>query len=159
MARGGEVFVLDTGEPVKISDLARRMINLMGLSVRDDAHPGGDIEIRYTGLRPAGKLREEVLIGDNVSGTVHPRILRAREKYLHSIELNPMLDALQRAVRDLDCAGVRDLLRYAVKGYRPAKGVDDLVCREREAQAEYESELFSHRTGKPLPSRVVPPSL
>jgi FlaA1/EpsC-like NDP-sugar epimerase len=159
MARGGEVVVLDRGEPVKISQLAKRMISLMGLTLRDDDHPDGDIEIRYTGLRPAGKLREEFPIGDNVSGTAHPRILRAREKYLHSIELNPMLEALQRAATDLDYGGVRDVLRYAVKAYRPTNGIDDLLYREREVRAEDESELFSLRTGKPLPSRVEPPSV
>jgi FlaA1/EpsC-like NDP-sugar epimerase len=159
MARGGEVFVLDRGEPVKISQLVKRMINLMGLTVRDDDHPDGDIEIRYTGLRPAGQLREEPPIGDNVSGTAHPRILRAREKYLHSIELNPMLEALQRAATDLDYGGVRDVLRYAVKAYRPSDGIDDLLRRQRDARADDGHEVFSLPTGKPVPPWVEPPSV
>src|ERR1700728_4685764 len=82
MADGGEVFVLDMGKPVRIEDLARRMINLMGLTVRDEQHPDGDIEISYTGLRPAEKLYEELLIGNNVTGTEHPMILRAIEHSL-----------------------------------------------------------------------------
>src|SRR5690606_15891015 len=79
MGKGGDVFVLDMGQPVRIDDLARRMINLMGLTVRDDVHPDGDIEIQYIGLRTAEKLYEELLIGSNVTGTDHPRILRAVE--------------------------------------------------------------------------------
>ena len=82
MADGGEVFVLDMGKPVRICDLARRMIHLMGLTVRDEQHPDGDIEIAYTGLRPAEKLYEELLIGNNVTGTEHPMILRAIEHSL-----------------------------------------------------------------------------
>ena len=77
MAKGGDVFVLDMGEPVRVKDLAYRMINLMGLSVLDDDNPDGDIEIKYVGLRPAEKLYEELLIGSNVTGTRHPRICRA----------------------------------------------------------------------------------
>ena len=80
MGTGGDVFVLDMGEPVKIIDLAARMIHLSGLEVKDDKHPNGDIEILYTGLRPGEKLYEELLIGDNVSGTGHPRIMRAEEQ-------------------------------------------------------------------------------
>ena len=82
MANGGDVFVLDMGKPVRICDLARRMIHLMGLTVRDEQHPDGDIEIAYTGLRPAEKLYEELLIGNNVTGTQHPMILRAIEHFL-----------------------------------------------------------------------------
>src|SRR5690606_1980052 len=77
MAKGGDVFVLDMGKPVKIEDLARRMIHLMGLTVKDERNPDGDIEIVYTGLRPAEKLYEELLIGTNVTGTEHPMIMRA----------------------------------------------------------------------------------
>ncbi len=82
MADGGEVFVLDMGKPVRICDLARRMIHLMGMTVRDEQHPDGDIEIAFTGLRPAEKLYEELLIGNNVTGTQHPMILRAIEHSL-----------------------------------------------------------------------------
>ncbi len=82
MAEGGDVFVLDMGKPVRICDLAQRMIHLMGMTVRDEKNPEGDIEIAYTGLRPAEKLYEELLIGNNVTGTEHPMILRAIEHSL-----------------------------------------------------------------------------
>ena len=130
MARGGEVFVLDMGKPVKIRELARRMIRLMGLSVRDDDNPQGDIEIQYTGLRPAEKLYEELLIGDNVAGTAHPRIMQAREDYLPSDVLNPLLGELESAASDIDCRRTRDVLIRAVREYRPTNGIDDLLWRE-----------------------------
>jgi FlaA1/EpsC-like NDP-sugar epimerase len=127
MAKGGDVFVLDMGKPVKIADLARRMINLMGMTVRDDAHPDGDIEIQYTGLRPAEKLYEELLIGSNVSGTEHPRILRADEDFLSLEELTECLDGLDAASRQFDHAKARDILLRSVNEYNPANGIDDLV--------------------------------
>jgi FlaA1/EpsC-like NDP-sugar epimerase len=111
MAHGGDVFVLDMGKPVKIDDLARRMINLMGCTVRDDDNPDGDIAIKYTGLRPAEKLYEELLIGSNVSGTEHPRILRADEDYLRLDVLSRYLQELEAASEALDYARARDLLR------------------------------------------------
>ena len=88
MAEGGDVFVLDMGKPVRIKDLAYRMVNLMGLTVRDDDNPEGDIDIDYVGLRPAEKLYEELLIGSNVTGTRHPRIMRADEDFLSFDALN-----------------------------------------------------------------------
>jgi FlaA1/EpsC-like NDP-sugar epimerase len=127
MAQGGDVFVLDMGKPVKISDLARRMINLMGLTVRDDANPDGDIEIQYTGLRPAEKLYEELLIGSNVSGTEHPRIMRADEDFLSMDELMECLSGLEAASRRLDYAQARELLLRSVNEYKPENGIDDLV--------------------------------
>ena len=143
MAHGGEVFVLDMGEPVKIRELARRMIRLMGLSARDEDNPNGDIEIQYTGLRPAEKLYEELLIGENVSGTEHPRIMQAREDFLPSSELNPLLAALQQAAVELDCCAVRDILIRAVREYRPTNGVDDLLCREQTSKAHDERKVVS----------------
>jgi FlaA1/EpsC-like NDP-sugar epimerase len=127
MAHGGDVFVLDMGQPVKIDDLARRMINLMGCTVRDDDNPDGDIEIRYTGLRPAEKLYEELLIGSNVSGTEHSRILRADEDYLSLDVLSRYLQELEDASEALDYARARDVLMHAVLEYTPENGVDDLV--------------------------------
>ena len=149
MAKGGEVFVLDMGEPVKIRDLAKRMIRLMGLTVRDEDNPHGDVEIKYTGLRPAEKLYEELLIGENASGTEHPRIMQAREDYLPSIELNPLLEELRRAAAELDCCGVRDILIRAVKEYRPTDGVDDLLCRMPATQDEDDQKVVSLERGKP----------
>jgi FlaA1/EpsC-like NDP-sugar epimerase len=133
MGTGGDVFVLDMGKPVRIRDLAEKMIHLMGLTVRDDDHPDGDIEIRYTGLRPAEKLYEELLIGNDVSGTEHRSIMRAEEDFLVWDELKSLLDQLWNACQRLDCNKARDVLLRAVVGYSPTKEVEDLVWRQRNA--------------------------
>lgn len=127
MALGGDVFVLDMGKPVKIVDLARRMIHLMGLTVIDEDSPDGDIEIEFTGLRPAEKLYEELLIGTDVSGTEHPRILRANEGFLKADELNPLIDELREACRQLNPAMARKVLIKAVEEYAPGNGIEDIV--------------------------------
>jgi FlaA1/EpsC-like NDP-sugar epimerase len=118
-ATGGEVFVLDMGQPVRIMDLARRMIELSGFSVRDRGNPDGDIEIRVTGLRPGEKLYEELLIGSNMIGTPHPKILRAQEGHLSEIETAAMLKGLSRAIEARDETALRDVLLARVDGYRP----------------------------------------
>jgi FlaA1/EpsC-like NDP-sugar epimerase len=133
MGTGGDVFVLDMGKPVRIRDLAEKMIHLMGLTVRDDDHPDGDIEIHYTGLRPAEKLYEELLIGNDVSGTEHRSIMRAEEDFLPWDELKPLLDQLWNACQRLDCNKAREVLLRAVVGYSPTKEVEDLVWRQRNA--------------------------
>lgn len=130
MAKGGEVFVLDMGEPVRIADLAEKMIHLMGCTVRDDNSPDGDIEIEFTGLRPAEKLYEELLIGDDVSGTQHPRILQASEEFLTWPQLEPLLDRLWTACENQNCDEARELLLEGVIGYSPTEQVEDLVWRE-----------------------------
>jgi FlaA1/EpsC-like NDP-sugar epimerase len=127
MAEGGDVFVLDMGKPVRIGDLARRMINLMGLTVRDDQHPDGDIEISYTGLRPAEKLYEELLIGNNVAGTEHPMILRAIEHSLPWERVQFMLDEVLVAMSRFDCHRALHLLGEVVEEYRPVPEPHDLV--------------------------------
>jgi FlaA1/EpsC-like NDP-sugar epimerase len=127
MAKGGDVFVLDMGDPVKIADLAHRMINLMGLSVQDKENPDGDIEIQYIGLRPAEKLYEELLIGSNVNGTEHPRIMRADEDSLAPDVLSNLLEDLIIASDRLDYDRAREILMQAVKEYAPNNGIDDLV--------------------------------
>jgi len=131
MADGGDVFVLDMGEPVKIADLARHMIRLSGLEVRDDDHPDGDIEIVYTGLRPGEKLYEELLIGDDVTGTEHPKIMRAMEEMLPMAELMKRLDVLRAAMDKGDQPGVRSILLECVKGYMPGIDFEDHVWVER----------------------------
>jgi FlaA1/EpsC-like NDP-sugar epimerase len=131
MAKGGDVFVLDMGQPVKISDLARRMINLMGLTVRDENNQDGDIAIKYTGLRPAEKLYEELLIGNDVSGTNHPRIMRANEDYMSFDELVPLIEELRNAAESLDRYRAREALKAAVAEYEPMNGIDDLVWVKR----------------------------
>jgi FlaA1/EpsC-like NDP-sugar epimerase len=136
MANGGDVFVLDMGKPVKILDLAHRMINLMGMTVKDSQHPDGDIEIQFVGLRPAEKLYEELLIGSNVSGTGHPRIMRADEDYLLTDVLSGLLDDLKRASRDLDYELARKILLTAVKEYDPQNDIDDLVWRRKNVSGQ-----------------------
>jgi len=127
MADGGDVFVLDMGKPVRICDLARRMIHLMGLTVRDDQHPEGDIEIAYTGLRPAEKLYEELLIGNNVTGTQHPMILRAIEHSIPWERVQSMLDEILAAMSRFDCQRALQLLSEGVVEYKPAPESHDLV--------------------------------
>jgi FlaA1/EpsC-like NDP-sugar epimerase len=119
MAKGGDVFVLDMGKSVKIADLARKMINLSGLMVKDEANPNGDIEINYTGLRPGEKLYEELLIGDNVSGTHHPRIMRANETYKHWDDLQAELGSLQSAMQTSNADEIKTQLTRFVDGYTP----------------------------------------
>ena len=120
MAQGGEVFVLDMGEPVRILDLAQRMVELSGLKVRDATNPQGDIEIAITGLRPGEKLYEELLIGDNPTPTSHPRIMKAHEDCLPWTELQRQLDRLLHAAESGDEAGIRAVLRACVQGFEPA---------------------------------------
>ena len=117
MARVGDVFVLDMGQPVKIMDLALRMVDLSGLQVRDAAHPHGDIAVTVTGLRPGEKLYEELLIGDNPEPTEHPRILRAQEEYLGWEALQGPLQALTDAARQGDDGQMLGLLRTLVPGF------------------------------------------
>lgn len=136
MARGGDVFVLDMGQPVRIADLAEKMIHLMGLSVRDEGNPDGDIEIEFIGLRPAEKLCEELLIGDNAMGTRHPRIMRAEEDCLEWDSLAPLLDVLWEACCEFDREKARGVLLQAVGGYSPTKEVVDLVWREQNVRAK-----------------------
>ncbi len=119
MAQGGDVFVLDMGEPVKILDLAQRMIKLSGLDLRDEAHPDGDIAIRITGLRPGEKLYEELLIGDNPQPTAHPRIMKAHEQCLSWPVLSQQLHLLEDAALRNDLPSITSLLARNVQGYIP----------------------------------------
>jgi FlaA1/EpsC-like NDP-sugar epimerase len=149
MATGGDVFVLDMGQPVRIDDLARRMINLMGLTVRDADHPDGDVEIRYTGLRAAEKLFEELLIGDNVGGTEHPMIMRAIEQRLAWSRIREILESLTGAIDGLDCRRALAILQEAVAEYRPGSEIHDHVWSSRSAvPSEVDSKvtnLAAHR--------------
>jgi len=121
MAAGGEVFVLEMGTPVKIDDLARTMIRLSGLEVRDEAHPDGDIAIEYVGLRRGEKLYEELLIGENTTGTSHPRIFKNSEPIVPYEELAAVLERLEDAIHRMDEAEMQELLRATVEGYVPAR--------------------------------------
>lgn len=119
MAEGGDLFLLDMGEPIRIVDLARRMVALSGLTVRDAQHPGGDIAIEFTGLRPGEKLYEELLISDHPIPTAHPRILRAREEHIPWKKLESMLHCLHHAALENDTINIKALLRQLVAGYLP----------------------------------------
>lgn len=119
MAVGGDVFVLDMGAPVKILDLARRMIALSGLTVRDEGAPMGDIGITITGLRPGEKLYEELLIGNNPEATAHPRIMKAHEPCLTWAQLAPELQALGVAAQTNDVPAIKAMLKRLVQGYQP----------------------------------------
>jgi FlaA1/EpsC-like NDP-sugar epimerase len=127
MGRGGDVFVLDMGKPVKIIDLARRMIHLSGLSVKDEESPDGDIEIRITGLRPGEKLFEELLIGENVTGTDHPLIMRAEEEMIPWSYLEATLASVDEACHRFDLFAIRRLLLQTVNGYQPTGDIEDLI--------------------------------
>jgi FlaA1/EpsC-like NDP-sugar epimerase len=127
MGSGGDVFVLDMGSPVRIADLAKRMIQLAGYTIRDEQHPSGDIEIRFTGLRPAEKLFEELLIGKNVAGTEHPRILRAMEHSLTWEQIRHVLDDLAQCSLRYDCERAREILLRAVPEYQPTDRLQDHV--------------------------------
>ena len=131
MGRNGEVFVLDMGEPVRIYDLARRLIRIMGHTVRDEENPEGDIEIQISGLRPGEKLYEELLLGDNVSGTDHPMIMRAEEERLTSERLQLLVGELRDACGRHDCEGVHHLLQEAVKDYNPRHSLVDVVWTQQ----------------------------
>jgi FlaA1/EpsC-like NDP-sugar epimerase len=127
MAKGGDVFVLDMGRPVRIDDLARRLISLMGLTVRDAATPDGDIEIEYTGLRTAEKLFEELLIGTNVTGTDHPMILRAIEHHLPWARMQQILNEQLVALASFDCHRALALLTESVAEYQAEVDIRDYV--------------------------------
>jgi FlaA1/EpsC-like NDP-sugar epimerase len=133
MAKGGDVFVLDMGQPVKIMDLARRMIELSGLSVRDEQNSNGDIEIQITGLRPGEKLYEELLIGDNPQSTLHPRIMRAQEEFIPWGEFEHKLKSLEIALNVNDVRAIRLMLEQLVAGYLPSDAIMDWVYLEQEA--------------------------
>lgn len=131
MGQGGDVFVLDMGEPVKIVELAEKMIHLSGLSVRSDKNPHGDIAIEFTGLRPGEKLYEELLIGDNVVATQHPMIMSANEDHLSWEVLKGKLTELLAAVDEDDYTRVRQLLRDTVSGYSPDGEIVDWIYQQR----------------------------
>ena len=127
LGQGGDVFVLDMGEPVHIVDMAKRMIHLSGYVEKDVTHPDGDIEIVYTGLRPGEKLYEELLIGDKVSETEHQKIMRAEEKIVPWPELSVILTKLKAANKQGDCQRVRNILVEKIEGFKPQCEVEDLL--------------------------------
>jgi FlaA1/EpsC-like NDP-sugar epimerase len=131
-----EVYVLDMGEPVKIIDLAHRMIELSGFRVKDEKSQEGDIAIEVVGLRPGEKLYEELLIGNNPQTTQHPRIMKANEKFLSWSELQPMITPLRIAAVNGDVLMIRSMLQQLVPEYKPDQNVVDWVYKEQIAQAD-----------------------
>lgn len=132
MAVGGDVFVLDMGAPVRIIDLARRMVKLSGMTVRDEANPDGDISIAITGLRPGEKLYEELLIGDNPSPTEHPRIMKAHDDAMGWNKLRQRLAAIDVALDSNNVDVIRQILQELVSGYRPAGEIVDWIYLENQ---------------------------
>jgi FlaA1/EpsC-like NDP-sugar epimerase len=129
MGKGGDVFVLDMGEPVKIVDLATNLIKLSGLEVKSADNPYGDIELRFTGLRPGEKLFEELLIGDDVGKTVHERIMTANESFLPYSEYELILQKLDKACHTFNHEQIRDILLAVPAGFNPTDGIGDLVWK------------------------------
>ena len=123
------------GEPVKIVELAEKMINLTGLTVRSETNPSGEIAVEFSGLRPGEKLYEELLIGDNVSPTEHSMIMRADEDFLPWAELEVILQQLMTAARDGDCELIRQILRKTVDGYVPQGELVDWVYHQKKLAA------------------------
>ena len=131
MAKGGDVFVLNMGKPIKIIDLARRMIELSGFSVRDVAHPEGDIEIVVSGLRPGEKLYEELLLGENPQPTKHSKIKRAQDPFIPWNKLDKDLKNLKKLLNNNKFEMVLLLLQKIVSGYQPNKRVVDWIYTEK----------------------------
>jgi FlaA1/EpsC-like NDP-sugar epimerase len=134
MAKGGDVFVLVMGQSVKIMDLARRMIELSGLTVKDEQNPDGDIEIEISGLRPGEKLYEELLIGDNPKPTSHQRIMKAHEEFILWADLENKLNALQMALNVNDVGVILLMMQQLIAGYTPNDEIVDWVYLEQEAE-------------------------
>jgi FlaA1/EpsC-like NDP-sugar epimerase len=158
MGQGGDVFVLDMGKPVRIADLAKRMISLMGLTVRDEDNLDGDVEIVFTGLRPAEKLFEELLIGTNVTGTEHPMIMRAIEHSLPWQQVQGVLDELLVALNKFDCDRARSLLMQTVAEYQPAQGLQDLVWSRKADAVHAELKNVTALQSRRMRSSSGPPS-
>ena len=131
MGEGGDVFVLDMGEPVKIYDLAKRLISLSGMELKDDISPDGDIEIIFTGLRPGEKLYEELLIGDSVSRTKHSQIFRAEEDYLEYEELNSYVEKLKKIQISNDIKALKEIFKEVIHGFTPEEEVHDSIYTKK----------------------------
>jgi FlaA1/EpsC-like NDP-sugar epimerase len=166
MAKGGDVFVLDMGRPVRIDDLARRLVNLMGLTVRDAAHPEGDIEVEYTGLRTGEKLFEELVIGTNVTGTDHPMIMRGMEHHLPWPKMQEILNDLLVALASFDCHRALALLTESVAEYQAGADIRDYVWTRKAVLphapvvkvADFAAKRRQSEVGKPVPGQGPLPS-
>ena len=131
MAKGGEVFLLDMGEPIKIFDLAKKMIQLSGLKLRDENNMKGDIDILITGLRPGEKLYEELLIENNSISTDHPKIFKAQDNFIPWNSLSPQIKKLEEVVAKNDQRKIIEILKKLVNGYQPSKNIVDYIFKEK----------------------------
>ncbi len=134
MASPGDLHLLEMGDPVKIIDLARKMVELSGLTLRDHEHPEGDIEIRVTGLRPGEKLYEELLIGNHSSPSANPRIFKAKEHFIPWSELQTELDHLTEAIHSNDIKRIKKILKRVVPEYNPSITTSDLLSMEKQSK-------------------------
>ena len=130
MAQGGDVFVLDMSEPIRIVDLARKMVHLMGFAVRDEKDYNGDVPIEYIGLRAGEKLHEELLVSESVIGTVHPKIMRAQEEALDWSVLEPYLDRLESACQRIDLQEIKEILMATIEGFDPESCVQGIPATQ-----------------------------
>lgn len=157
MGEGGDVFLLDMGESVRIDDLARKLVRLMGLDVCDESNPEGDIEIKYTGLRPGEKLYEELLIGNDPQLTSHPRIMKGRELALSWSEIENLLNEMDKACHSFDVEAARELLFRSPLNYKPSEEISDLVWNSsiplsrHEVSAESANEAAAEKKAKVIP--------
>ncbi|MFQ2893035.1 polysaccharide biosynthesis protein [Aeromonas caviae] len=157
MGCGGDVFVLDMGQPVKIMELAHRMIRLSGLTLKSDNNPNGDVEIKITGLRPGEKLFEELLIGDNVEGTSHPRIMKAHENMLPWKDIRSLLIEIDMACHQFDHEKIRSLLLGAPLAFTPTDGICDLVWKAKSTLKQHPES--SNNTDVDFLNTEVPPPI
>lgn len=157
MGCGGDVFVLDMGQPVKIMELAHRMIRLSGLTLKSDNNPNGDVEIKITGLRPGEKLFEELLIGDNVEGTSHPRIMKAHENMLPWKDIRSLLIEIDMACHKFDHEKIRSLLLGAPLAFTPTDGICDLVWKAKSTLKQHPES--SNNTDVDFLNTEVPPPI
>lgn len=135
MGKNGEVFVLDMGDPVKIYDLAKQMIHLTGLTIKDEKNPNGDIQINFTGLRPGEKLYEELLIGDNATGTQHPRIMRADEDSLPLDKIMEILEQLEDSIQKYEIESILITLSKYVAGYTGNNELKDYLSLKKRTES------------------------
>ena len=131
MGQGGDLFVLDMGEPVQILELAKRLISLSGKEVKNEENPEGDIEIIFTGLRPGEKLFEELLIGDDVRDTQHRQIFKANEEYISWKEVEEYLIEIKEASSSSDHIKLRNIFQQTVSGFKPEKDIVDVIYLEK----------------------------
>jgi FlaA1/EpsC-like NDP-sugar epimerase len=158
MATGGDVFVLDMHEPIRIVDLAKKMVHLMGYDIKDENSYRGDIAIEYTGLRPGEKLYEELLIGESVTGTEHPKIMRAEEETLSWGSLEALLERLELACKSIDLPEIRKVLMEAVDGFEPKEEASDPLWEIYYANGADDSKLESDsaKQARQIEQKVTP---